>query len=93
LPYLPKDTILCQGIKLTLSIPLVNEIWNNNFINMITIQTPGKYWYNFKDICNDFTDTIQIYYDSIPNSFPSNKLVLCENEKFYFRTGYSNTEW
>ena len=93
LPYLPKDTILCQGIKLTLSIPLVNEIWNNNFINMITIQTPGKYWYNFKDICNNFNDTIQIYYDSIPNSFPSNKLVLCENEKFYFRTGYSNTEW
>ncbi|MEP7196482.1 MAG: gliding motility-associated C-terminal domain-containing protein [Saprospiraceae bacterium] len=92
-PYLPNDTFVCEGINLNLSIPIIDELWNNQFLNLININGPGKYWYSFKDICNNLGDTIEVFYDSIPQAFPSDNLVFCGSEVYRFSTGNSKTVW
>jgi gliding motility-associated-like protein len=92
-PYLPNDTFLCQGFKINLSWPGIDELWNGEFLNSITIDTPGIYWYAFKDICNDLRDTMEVFYDSIPIQFPGENLVFCGPQSFYFSTGNPKTLW
>lgn len=92
-PYLPKDTFVCEGININLSIPNIDELWNNQFLNNINIIKPGEYWYTYKDICNNLEDTIQVLYDSIPIGFPSDHLVFCGQDAFNFSTGNLRTEW
>ncbi|MBK8642256.1 MAG: gliding motility-associated C-terminal domain-containing protein [Saprospiraceae bacterium] len=92
-PNLPEDTFLCQGIELILFLPDIDELWNDKYLNKIEINSPGIYWYSFSDLCNDFHDTIQVYYDSIPIGFPAENLIFCGPKTFYFSTGNPRTEW
>jgi gliding motility-associated-like protein len=92
-PYLPNDTFVCEGINIHLSIPIIDELWNKQFLNNIDINKPGAYWYEFKDNCNNLLDTIEVFYDSIPNEFPSEHLIFCGQDEFNFSTGDPRTEW
>ncbi len=92
-PYLPNDTFLCQGINLTYSLPIIDEIWNNQFLNMISIHREGKYWYEFKDYCNQLADTFEVFYDSFPSKFPSHNYIFCGPDPYRFSTGNQNTQW
>ncbi len=92
-PYLPNDTFICEGININLSIPIIDELWNKQFHNNIDINKPGTYWYEFKDNCNNLLDTIKVFYDSIPNEFPSEHLIFCGQDEFNFSTGDPRTEW
>ncbi|MGB5032186.1 MAG: gliding motility-associated C-terminal domain-containing protein [Saprospiraceae bacterium] len=91
--YLPNEPFVYEGININLSISIIDELRNNQFLNNIDINKPGTYWYVFEDNCNNLKDTIEVYYDSIPNGFPSDNLVFCGQDALNFSTGDSRTKW
>jgi gliding motility-associated-like protein len=78
--FLPKDTILCLGKNLQISLPqFKSTIWNNGSVDYnLLITDPGKYWVNVVDANNcKGADTLLVGYQrcipiQIPNAFTPN---------------------
>lgn len=92
-PSFLKDTAICWNQKIIIDIPEIEETWNNPEINKIGVQKGGKYWYTFKNNCYQFSDTINIQIDSIPQKQISNHITLCEGESYLFKSISPNTKW
>ncbi|MEO6191134.1 MAG: gliding motility-associated C-terminal domain-containing protein, partial [Saprospiraceae bacterium] len=92
-PALSKDTTLCELQTFELSVPFIDEIWNDQYLNKIVVDHPGIYKYTYMDICNYIADSISVTYDSIPKGFPLNDMIICGQEGYTFNTGNKNTEW
>ena len=78
--FLPRDTILCLGKNLQISLPqFKSTIWNNGSVDYnLLISDPGKYWVNVVDANNcKGSDTLLVGYQrcipiQIPNAFTPN---------------------
>ncbi|MBK9716742.1 MAG: gliding motility-associated C-terminal domain-containing protein [Saprospiraceae bacterium] len=92
-PYLAHDTTYCFKDKLCLNIPLSPIIWNNKFLNNITVNFPGIYKYEFKNQCQTITDSIEVRWDSIPNKFTDHSLIVCDENSIILNSGIDQVLW
>ncbi len=86
LPYLKldlgHDTILCNNEKLILKNTLSpgKYLWNNlDTIATKTILKAGNYSLNFKNKCNNLSDTINVSYKKTPSLYLGKDSIYCKS--------------
>ncbi len=83
--YLGNDTTLCAGdsltLKLNMSIPGANFIWNNNSIDsFVKITQPGTYWVRANIGECIASDTIKVMMRPLPSFTLGNDTLICSNQ-------------
>jgi gliding motility-associated-like protein len=80
--YLGKDTALCQGdtLQLSMNIPYASNVWSNNSNDtIIKITQPGTYWVRV-NLGDCYTaDTIVVAFNNLPQFTLGNDSVICNN--------------
>jgi gliding motility-associated-like protein len=82
---LGKDTLLCEGQKLTLNGTVVGASyqWNDGLTQPTRIiQTPGLFWLEEQIRGCKKRDSINIKYTTIPNNVLGKDSTLCEGQSF-----------
>lgn len=92
-PYLAKDTIICYNDTFALRVNVNNAIWNNINVDSISVNKPGIYKYFYNDLCQSFSDSICIKYDSIPRKFSQNVILVCDANTFILESGINTAHW
>ena len=93
---LGNDTTICQGETLTLngSAPNSVYVWQDNSANpTFTVTQQGTYWIEVTNICETFTDTINVNYQLLPIIYLGNDTTICQGETLTLDATGPNTAY
>ena len=88
IPYLGKDTVLCDKDILHLDLSYLNEIYHwqdNSSSSFYNISEIGSYWITIESLCGVYNDSINVSFKDcsctlyVPNSFTPNNDGVNDN--------------